>query len=142
MTVMAELNSNNDVIIINMFGGFSIKAKDKILTDDTGRSKQIWNLLQYIILNRYSDVSQEKLIDVCWNDESSDNPVNALKNLVYRIRITLDSFFCDKNCNPIIFKRNTYCWNNELPCLIDVEEFEKAWKKTKQKNISDEEKIS
>jgi DNA-binding SARP family transcriptional activator len=128
-------------IEINMLGGFSIRIGDKILKDDVGRSKQTWHLLQYLILNRMNNVSQEKLIDVLWGSEGCDNPTNSLKNLVYRIRKICTKTFPDNSCEMITYKRGTYSWNNTPECVIDIEEFEKAWKKTLQECLSDDEKI-
>src|SRR5437763_816490 len=107
------LDRNNKLIEISMFGGFAVKIDGKVLTDDTGRTKQLWILLEYLIANRRTDISQEKLIEILWDEEESENPVNALKNLIYRLRVMLSSFSDDDNYDFIIFKRNIYSWNNE-----------------------------
>lgn len=128
------------LIEIAMFGGFSIKIDDKILTDDTGRTKQLWILLEYLVANRHIDISQEKLIEILWEDEDCDNPLNAMKNLVYRLRSMLNDLTTDKY-EFIVFKRNVYSWNNDLPCIIDSEEFEKSYKAAKISSLPAEERL-
>jgi len=129
------------LIEITMLGGFSVKIKDRVLTDETGRTKQLWILLEYLIANRLNDISQEKLIEILWDDEECDNPSNALKNLIYRLRNMLGALSNEENYDFIVFKRNVYSWNNELPCIIDTEELEKTSKSAKTSNLSDEERL-
>ena len=74
---------------VKMFGEFSIRLGDRVLTDDVSRIKKVWMLIEYLLVNRKSAIPQEKLIEVLWDDEGSDNPIGALKNLVYRARNVL-----------------------------------------------------
>jgi DNA-binding SARP family transcriptional activator len=128
------------LIEISMFGGFSLKIGERSLTDDTGRTKKLWTLLEYLIVSRKKDIPPEKLIEILWEDEGCDNPSNALKNLVYRLRNMLGALCCGENFELIIFKRNVYSWNNELPCKIDAEEFEELYRAAKAGNLTNEEK--
>ena len=48
------------------------------------KSLQITRLLSYLIANKDSEVSKDKLIDILWPEETSANPSGALRNLVYR----------------------------------------------------------
>jgi hypothetical protein len=36
---------------VNMLGSFSIYDSEKILLEDEGKSRKLWNLLAYIIVN-------------------------------------------------------------------------------------------
>ena len=60
-----------------------------IILDDS----RITKLLSYIISHWNSNISVGELSDALWNDEESDNPANALKNLVYRARSILKKNF-------------------------------------------------
>ena len=69
-------------------------------------------LLSYIISHWNSNISVGELSDALWNDEESDNPANALKNLVYRARSILK-----KNFGQIEFiktGRGYYSWNRDM----------------------------
>ena len=66
----------------------------------------------YIISHWNSNISVGELSNALWNDEESDNPANALKNLVYRARSILK-----KNFGRIKFiktGRGYYSWNRDI----------------------------
>lgn len=131
----------NMAFTIKMFGEFSIEYKDNIVTDDIGRVKKVWMLVEYLIANREKSVSQEKLIEVLWSEEECENPTGALKNLVYRARNVLKKL--DEKLGPesILYVRNTYAWNNQIPCHIDIEEFEEMCKKASVRDADIDERI-
>lgn len=130
-------------IEITMFGGFSIRAGENVLSESAGRTRQLWSLLEYLVANRRNDVSQDKLIEILWEDDSCADPANALKNLVYRLRTLLKALDGEGDKRDyILYKRNNYCWNNELDCTIDAEEFETAFKAAKSTDASDEERLA
>ncbi len=77
------------VIEIRMLGGFELSVSGHAVSNAVGRTHQLWNLLGYLVSNRRKTITQDELIEMLWPDESSDNPANALKNLVYRVRSML-----------------------------------------------------
>ena len=123
---MQEKASTTPSVKIEMLGKFSVSVDGKMLTDGSDRKRQMWYMLQYLIANRNKSVSQESLIDLLWEDKDSENPVNALKNLVYRVRSLTKEVCPGQNIELIISKNNAYCWNNSLDCFVDTEEFEKC----------------
>ncbi len=133
----------NNTVKVKMLGGFSISFQDRELTDDQGRTKKVWTLIEYLLANYGTSVSQEKLIEAVWQGEEYDNPLNALKNLVYRARTALKGI-----CPPeqpldfILFERNTYAWNPKLPCEIDIEQMEVLRKAAADKGRSTDERIA
>lgn len=133
----------NGTIEISMFGGFTIRSDGRTLSDTKGRTRQLWSLLEYLVANRLNDISQDKLIEILWEDEDScTDPANALKNLVYRLRNLLRNLDTDEKRDYILYKRNNYCWNNELPCSIDTEEFEKAFLRGKNMELADDDRLA
>ena len=82
--------------------------------------KFLWLLLEFLVANRLKDLSLEQITEAVWNDEEeSDNPANALKNLVYRARTILRELCPKQAADYIVFSRNTYLWNRDLPCTVD-----------------------
>ena len=77
---MSEVNG----LKITMFGKLSISYNNITLTDESGRIKKVWPLIEYLLANRGRTLSPDKLFEVLWHDEECDNPTGALKNLVYR----------------------------------------------------------
>ena len=121
---MAEIR--RQPIKINMLGAFSMEYDGNVLTDEKSRTKQVWLLLKYLLANRHRDVTTEELVEILWED-GIDNPNNALKNLVYRLRGLLDTVGRGENGEYIINKRGICRWNDEIECIIDTELLENAY---------------
>lgn len=119
------MGASKEKIDIRMLGRFSITQGELSISDSFNRTHQLWNLLEYLIAFRAKTVSQEELISVLWPDESSENPANALKNLIYRIRTTFSGYGFPFARDMILFHRGSYHWNNALDCAVDVEEFDR-----------------
>lgn len=130
---------NQDILEIQMLGDFSLRNNDRVLSGDKVRGKQIWNLLEYIMVNRHKEISMDGLIQILWREDEIDDPANALKNLAYRLRVTLKQSLglVDDEC--IVYKHGAYVWNKDIRCTIDVDVLEEAYKAAKQNNISKEE---
>jgi len=132
-------NDNTDVIEISMLGGFSMRHHGRLLTDDNGRTRQVWNLLEYLICNRTNDITQDALSEVLWPGEETDDPTNALKNLVYRVRTMLKRNLSD--AEYIVFGRNTYAFNPRLPVKIDYEILDALYRASQKESLTDDEKL-
>ena len=128
-------------IDIHMLGEFAITINGNTITNLKGRTKRVWMLIEYLIANRHSDVSVEKLIDVLWGEDECGDPVNALKNLIYRARTLLKDLCGDDSPEFIRFIRGTYSWNNAYPCTVDTEQMEELYKIVSQKELEPEEAI-
>ena len=128
-------------IEIQMLGEFAITINGNTITNLKGRTKLVWMLIEYLIANRHSDISIEKLIDVLWGEDECGDPVNALKNLVYRARTLLKDLCGDSSPEFIRFMRGTYSWNNSYPCTVDTEQMEELYNKVSQDELEPEEQI-
>lgn len=123
---------------IHMFGGFNITCADVQVADETMRTKKAWMLIQYLIANKDADASIDKIISDIWGDEESDDPLNVLKNLVYRSRNILKKL--DGNTEFILYSQNTYRWNPAVHCEVDSDIFKRSLDLAEKTKI-DEEKI-
>ena len=72
-----------------MFGGLSVTTDGKTILLSSQIGKQLTALLSYLICNYKQSVSKEKIIDNFWPD--SENPSNALKFAIHRLRKTLET---------------------------------------------------
>jgi len=123
-------NINEECLKVYSLGCFEVKLGGNVLSNDFKRSQQLWNLFKYILTYRNKRIVQENFFDILWNDKECDNPVKALQNLVYRLRILLDCKGVNKGGESIInYSQGCYSWNNESYYWTDVDEFEDNYKK-------------
>jgi len=108
-----------------MLGEFSLHAGDAFISDAGNRSKKVWSLLAYLICNRDRAISQQKLISLLWGDEpDSDNPENALRITLHRLRAQLDQLWPGAGRDLIVRRDGGYAWNSSIPMELDCTRFE------------------
>jgi DNA-binding SARP family transcriptional activator len=134
-------DTDSPKIQVNMLGEFSISINGNRVTNLKGRTKRVWMLIEYLIANRKKDISTEMLAKALWEEYECSDPLNALKNLVYRARQLLKEISHNDSAQFITFVRNTYSWNNDYPCTVDIEQLEDCWRKLNDFTNSDEERI-
>lgn len=98
---------------LDTFGGFALSFDGLCLRDDGSRSRKVWNLLSYLILNRERDLGVAELYQLLWQDKDEENPYGSLKTLVFRVRrlfkMSLSAlrayswcFFCNYNIAAVL----------------------------------------
>ena len=93
------------------------------------RSNQLTKLIFYLIVYAETGCTAQQLINLLW-DDNSENPANALKNLVYRIRKVLHGIWPD--IDFIITRNGFYQWNPKVPIHTDIEEFMEYYNESKK----------
>lgn len=112
-------------IQIRMLGEFSLRVGNVVLSDSGNRSKKIWGLLAYLICNRDRAISQQKLINLLWGDDAdSDNPENALRITLHRLRALLEQLWPGAGRELIQRKDGGYAWNGIADIDLDCGRFE------------------
>ncbi|MDR1573432.1 MAG: hypothetical protein LBS24_03925 [Clostridiales Family XIII bacterium] len=124
----------------SMLGGFELRVGDATVDETLNRSNKMWALLAYLILRRDRNVPQSELIDLLWPDDRSSNPINALKTLLYRTRMSLLPVLGD-DVKFVISRRGSYLWNPEINCTVDVEELEALCREAGDANTDEEERL-
>jgi len=119
---------------VNMLGGFSMEYDGKVLSYQDIRSERLTKLLVYLLVNHKKAISVQELVDVLWVDDEVNNPIGALKNLVYRLRNVIKK--CLGEDNFIISSRGNYGWNNDIPMVLDIERVEELYNKAKELSVS------
>lgn len=123
---MTQTKPESETLWIHTLGKFSIQRGEHVLTQSSGKPKQVWLLIEYLIANRGDGPRIEQLIQALWADSrSSTDPMNALKNLVYRARDLLKKELHDSDTEFIIYSQGSYLWNPELHCVVDGEELQR-----------------
>lgn len=121
---MNQISVECPVIRVSTLGGFSLTMGEKYLGDDENRSRKVWSLLSYLIMNRRKELSIGDLFGAVWPEGIQDNPFGALKTLVFRIRKMLDT--AGFPAQELVVNRNgTYSWSEDIcACMVDVDRFE------------------
>ena len=112
------------VLTVFTLGTFAVHSGDDVLSIASSRAQNLWKLFKYILTNRDHPISTNRLIEVLWPDGDCENPIKALYSLMYRLRSLLNSGEAPKQ-DYILFRHNSYLWNKDAPCRIDVEEFDR-----------------
>lgn len=127
----------SDQIRIRMFGGFSLSVNDESMDAVVAKSKKGTALLQYLILKQGAVVRNYRLIETLWPNEESTNPENALKTLISRFRVILNT------CHPdlgrcIAASRGGYQFKLLDGMTVDLFEFEELAKQLESSQTLDE----
>ncbi len=124
---------------VNLLGKFQIMNGAGVLNDDNICSEMIVKLLSFIIVHRDHTLTVNELIDVLWQEDETNNPAGALKNLMYRLRTIMKKTFGDGEY--IITTRGAYYWNYKYKMIVDIEEYEKLCEKGDKTKNNYEQKI-
>lgn len=107
-----------------MFGGLYLTTDGKTIPISSLVGKQLIALLTYLICNYKQSVSKEKIIDIFWPD--SENPSNALKFAIHRLRKALGNVVGLPDVEMIVTTANGYQFNPAISVELDTEVFEKT----------------
>lgn len=126
------------MIKICALGSFAIIDIDSgvCLDDDGLRSDMLKKLITYLVIHREHPVTVQELFGALWQDDETENPAGALKNLMYRLRAVMKKNFGDTTF--VVTGSGTYSWNPQVETVLDIEEFEKNVKKSKASKDADE----
>lgn len=142
INILPELDKMRKFFYISMLGSFEISYYNEKITENLNRSKKMWNLLGYMLIHKDRHVSQEEYIDLLWPNGISNNPVNALKTLLYRLRSLLDSLATKEKEAFILSSKGSYYWNPNIAFTLDTEIFEYLCQQGDRKDLSPQERIA
>lgn len=128
---------SNSIVEVHMLGNFEIIHNGKVLNIYKDRSKRVWILLGYLLVNRHKVIPVGEMIEALWGNIEVNAPEGALRNLIYRLRKILKDTL-ESSEEYILYTGGTYRWNNKISCEIDIEKFEQMYKEVKR-GIEDEE---
>lgn len=113
----------NKVFKFQLFGGLILRVEDRTYVLSDILEQQLCALFAFFVCNHKQSVSKGKIIDSFWQE--SENPSNALKYAVHRLRSGLKKIGGDLDENAIITTASGYQLNPEMEVELDTEEFEK-----------------
>ncbi len=127
-------------IKVRMFGHFSMDYNGIIIDETTRSSKKLWQLLEYLIYFKDRANQEEDIVKLLWDNSKNKNPLNSLKNILFRLRNILADAGIENAKNMIVYSNSMISFNTKLPVICDFEEFEKLCKLTINPVLSEHEK--
>lgn len=118
-------------VYVTMMGKFTIYGAGLVrprVISLNGRSKRLWTLVAYLILNRERGVPAEELIELFWHDNGGANPMSTLQNNISRTRNALEDLGMLGGKRLIHNNCGTYYWAPDRKTVVDIEEFQAAAK--------------
>ncbi len=125
---------------VQLFGDFALRWGSETLLSGYGRKNKAIYLLQYLLVYRGKSFSRDALIQLLYDNEETENPVNALKIIVHRLRKLLESLGLPEY-EYILYQSGKYGWNSAVPCELDTELFHRAVKLAEKESLSWEERL-
>lgn len=108
---------------VYFLGQFKIVLDDDIeLNYESIGSQKNARLLAFLLNNHDIKLSGQEIQDVMFSDDSSNNPSNALKSLVYRLRTILKKHFGD--IEIIVSGSSSYYLNPDIDIVLDIDVFD------------------
>lgn len=111
---------------INLLGCFEIISPNGSLRDEDFSNEAGYNLLTYLILNRKKSYSIRAIAEAIWDDSEISDPYTAVKNVVYKLRNTLDYIGLR---DLVVAARGTFTLNPTYRICTDTERFEEICKR-------------
>ncbi len=142
MAARASAGKTGEVVSARFFGHFKISVGARSIAETTTRARKPWSLLQYLMVHRHKNISNQQLMEALWPDGESDQPEKALKNLVYRVRTNFASLDVPFAQDIILYKNGAYRLNNDLPWDMDFEQFEALCKKAEDATRTAESRLA
>lgn len=124
-------NVEKKIIYIKMFGKLELTYMDKTITSDDIRSEMAEILLSYILCHHTNEITMHTICEQLWEGDESDNPIGALKNLMYRLRSSLKKIWDEEF---IITSRGSYRWNPDIEVCSDIERLDEILHHTTDAN--------
>lgn len=112
---------------VDMFGDFVIYVDGAEAFRYEGRTRKLWNLLQYFLINRNRKIPQAELFSIAHLRGNSVQQENSLKNLIYRLRHMLEESNLPK-VEYIICEKSVYSWNPDVIVILDCEILEQEYR--------------
>ena len=131
-----------DLLYVQMLGDLCLFYNGKTLSGQKVRAKQVWALLEFMLVNRNQENAPDRLMEALWEENQAEDPANALKNLAYRLRTTLKNSLGLPAGEYILFEHGGYSWNMDAPGVFDVDILEKAFYLAKRPESSEEERYA
>lgn len=86
------------------------------------------SFFQYLCVFHHRAVSQEEVIDAIFDSEDGvSDPVNTLKNTLYRTRRLLEELGFSDTKKLLLYRDGFFSWSPDIQITLDIEEFDELY---------------
>lgn len=136
-----ELKAVECKINIHTLGKFFIRQGDNLVSENSSRSRRMWEVFKYLLSNREKTFFPEVVLDNIWPDKDYSDPNTVMRAQMFRLRQALATDCPDSSlASNIVFSQGCYRWENKVECWIDIDEFENLANRAKNESSTDPEK--
>ncbi|MCR4843254.1 MAG: winged helix-turn-helix domain-containing protein [Eubacterium sp.] len=125
---------------IKTFGNFQLTDGDVTFDQSDINSIMMMKLLLFLALHKNETIPKEEIASSIWNDDDTDNPMAALRNMIYRLRSFLTTHFGERDY--LISGRGFCKWNPEVEITTDIDRFHEIIEKCQSEDVKEDELIS
>ena len=123
---MTQMITREEKVYIYTLGKFFIRQGDAVISENTSRSKKMWEVFKYLLSNRDKSLFPETILDNIWPEKDYADPNTIMRAQMFRLRQALHTDHASLSLAAnIVFSQGCYHWENKVDCWIDVDEFEK-----------------
>lgn len=108
----------SEKVYVTMFKMFSVCIGDVTINSDDMKSEKLLKLFAYLLYHNQRIIPSSELIDMLWYFDEVDNPIGALKNLVYRLRVMIKNKFGIRDL--ITTGKSSYSMNKNYQIEVDA----------------------
>ncbi len=105
-------------------GRFMLKRGGRLVSEETQRSKKLWELFKYLLANRGKAVHPEVVVETLWPEQKYKESKLVMRSLIFRLRKLLAAEFSSEIASNVTFSHGCYQWNLGENLWLDVAEFE------------------
>lgn len=116
-----QLLSQKDVLI-KLFGNLEIYTYKGMMREEELKSPKGCRVLVFLLLNRHRCLPSRELVEALWPEDESDNAVNNVRTLLYRLRQRTEPLMGEQSL--IETTSNGYQINKDLNITMDCVQFE------------------
>lgn len=116
---------NEHKVEIFTLGRFLIRRNGVTISDNSNRSRKVWDLFKYLMINREKAIPPDVILETLWPEQDYSDPNQAIRSLVFRLRHLLAAGLSEPVlASSITFSHGCYKWDFKKGFWLDVEEFE------------------
>jgi DNA-binding SARP family transcriptional activator len=110
---------------IYTLGKFIVQRGDSILSENTSRSRRMWEVFKYILSNPGKALLPETILENIWPEKEYTDPRTVMRAFMFRLRQALKEEDRGHSLTEnIVFAQGCYRWENNVECWIDFSHFE------------------